>query len=291
MLTRREFTAAALSAVAAPLFAIDPIKRPASPAIKLSLAAYSFRKALDLKKPTMTMFDFVDFAAKLPLDAVELTSYFLAETTDAYIDKLKAHCAAKSLVISGMPIRSTFTMKDDAKRAAEIKQVKDWVKVAARLGAPTVRIFAGNLAKGEKLADVQERVVAAIEDCCTAAKEHGVKLALENHHGVTSTADELLTLVKAVKSDAFGVNIDTGNFKTKDPYADIAAIAPYGVVCQVKTEVFPEGKPKEEADLARVVKILKDAKYDGSIALEHEADEDPLAAVPKYVKQLRGLLA
>ncbi|CAN5214059.1 sugar phosphate isomerase/epimerase [soil metagenome] len=290
MLSRRNFLAASATAVATPLFAIDPIKRPAKPEIKLSLAAYSFRKALDLKKPTMTLFEFIDMAATLPLDGVELTSYFLAETTNEYLDKVKAHCAAKKLAISGMPIRSTFTIKDDAKRKVEIEQVKQWVKNAARLGAPTVRIFAGALAKGEKLAEVQDRVVAAIEECCKTAKEHGVLLALENHHGVTDTAEQVLTLVQAVKSDAFGVNIDTGNFKTVDPYADIAKIAPYGVVCQVKTEVFPEGKPKVEADLARVVKILRDAKYNGYIALEHEADEDPKVAVPKYIKQLRALL-
>ena len=64
-------------------------------------------------------------------------------------------------------------------------------------------------------------------------------LALENHGGLTETPDDLLALVKAVKSKAFGVNVDTRNFKTKDPYADIARIVPYGVVCQVKTECFP----------------------------------------------------
>src|SRR5438552_8304401 len=104
MLSRREFLAASTASIAAPLFAIDPIKRPAKPEIKLSLAAYSFRKALDLKKPSMTLFDFIDFGATLPLDAVELTSYYFAETTDAYLDKLKAHAAAKKLAISGVPI-------------------------------------------------------------------------------------------------------------------------------------------------------------------------------------------
>jgi sugar phosphate isomerase/epimerase len=85
------------------------------------------------------------------------------------------------------------------------------------------------------------------------------------------------------------VNIDTGNFKTPDPYADIATIAPYGVVSQVKTEVSPGGK-KQEADLARVVKILKDANFHGYVALEYEAAEDPKTAVPRYVKELRKLI-
>ena len=85
------------------------------------------------------------------------------------------------------------------------------------------------------------------------------------------------------------MNIDTGNFHTADPYADIAKIAPYGVVAQVKTEVFP-GNKREEADLARVMKILKDANFHGYVALEYEAKEDPKAAVPKHVKELRKLI-
>lgn len=85
MSTRREFlAAAALAGASAAARGIDPIVRPTGvpgdKAMTLSLAAYSFRQALDLAKPTMTLFDFLDLAATLPLDAVELTSYYFAET-------------------------------------------------------------------------------------------------------------------------------------------------------------------------------------------------------------------
>ena len=292
-LSRRDFLRTTAVAGLAPGFAsaIDPIKRPGpKPDLKLSLAAYSFNKALDLKKPSMTLFDFIDIAADLPLDAVELTSYYWAETTDAYLDRLKAHCEKRKLAISGVPVGNTFTLKDDAKRAVEIQKVKDWTARAAKLGAKTVRIFAGNLEKGEQLADAQKRVVDAMNECCEVAEKLGVFLALENHGGITDTPEHLLELVKPVKSPALGVNIDTGNFNTPDPYADIAKIAPYGVVSQVKTEVNPGGKKKVEADLGRVVKILKDANFHGYVALEYEAAEDPKVAVPRTVKELRKLI-
>jgi sugar phosphate isomerase/epimerase len=292
--TRRQFLRASAAAVGAAVLpaarAIDPVKRPPGPPVlKLSLAAYSFRQYLDLKKPTMTLFDFIDLGATLPLDAVELTSYYFAETTDAYLDKLKAHAAAKKLAISGVPVGNNFCLKDDAARKAEVEKVKAWTRRAARLGAPTVRIFAGNLPKGDTLADAQRRVVAAIEECCEVAEKVGVLLALENHGGITATPEQLLALVKPVKSPALGVNVDTGNFRTADPYADIAKIAPYGVVCQVKTEVSPNGKT-QPADLKRVVQILKDANFHGYVALEYEAREDPKTAVPRAVKELRRLI-
>ena len=290
-LSRRRFLqASAAAALAGPAVAIDPIKRPGSKAdLKLSLAAYSFRQALDLKKPTMTLFDFIDFAAGLPLDGVELTSYYFAETTDEYIDKLKARCAEKKLAVSGVPIRSDFCVKDEAKRRADIDATKQWIGRAARLGAQTVRIFAGNVPKGETLEVAQKRMVAALEEVCPVAEKAGVLLGVENHGGITDTPEHLLALVKPVNSPALGVNVDTGNFKTADPYADVAAIAPYGVSVQVKTEVSPNGK-LEEADLKRFVKILRDANYHGFVALEYEAKGDPMTEVPKHVKELRALI-
>jgi sugar phosphate isomerase/epimerase len=294
-LSRREFLASSGAVVlgalgSMPTLAIDPIKRPSDkPDIKLSLAAYSFRQFLDLKKPTMNYFEFIDFAADLPLDAVELTSYYFAETTDAYLDKLKSYTAKKKLAISGVPVGNNFCLKDDTKRAAEVQKVKDWTERAAKLGAKTVRIFAGNLEKGETLETAQKRVVAAMEECCAFAEKMGIYLALENHGGITDTPEHLLDLVKPVKSPALGVNVDTGNFKTPDPYADIAKITPYGVVSQIKTEVHPDGK-RQDADLGRIIKIFKDANFHGYVALEYEAAEDPKVAVPRAIKELRKLI-
>lgn len=293
-LSRREFLGAALAAPAGLhaqfARAIDPIKRPSDkPDLKLSLAAYSFHKQLDLKKPAMTLFEFIDLAATLPVEAVELTSYFWAETTDGYLRKLKAHAAAKNLAVSGVPVGNNFCVRDAEKLRGEVRKVKDWTERAATVGAKTVRIFAGNLEKGDTLERCQKQVTDAIAECCEAAEKLGVVLALENHGGITDTAEHLLDLVKPVKSAALGVNIDTGNFKTADPYADIARIAPYGVVSQVKTEVFPGGK-RQDADLGRVVKILKAANFHGYVALEYEAAEDPKTAVPRYARELKKLI-
>src|SRR5262245_49782710 len=200
-LSRRQFLASSAAAgvlvatggLRPPLApAIDPIKRPSDkPDLKLSLAAYSFRQFLDLKKPTMTLFEFIDFASELPLDAVELTSYYFAETTDAYLDKLKAHAAKQKLAISGVPVGNNFCRRDEAKYKDEIKLVKDWTERAAKLGATTVRIFAGTQEKGDTLEQAQKRVVAALEECCPVAEKLGVMLALENHGGITDTPEHL----------------------------------------------------------------------------------------------------
>jgi sugar phosphate isomerase/epimerase len=117
-----------------------------------------------------------------------------------------------------------------------------------------------------------------------------VFLGLENHGGIVAEAADLLDLVRAVKSPWVGINLDTGNFRTADPYADLARCAPYAVNVQIKAELQPRGKPQGPADLARLVRILREAGYQGYVALEYEAAADPWTAVPPLLGRLRELL-
>src|SRR5438067_7672047 len=134
------------------LGAIEPIRRTGKPHLRLSLAAYSYRKYLDLKlkpKPPMTLDDFVDLAASLELDAVEPTAYYFADTSPAYLARLKGHCSRLGLDVSGTAVGNDFCVADADKLKAQIAGVKEWAERAALLGAKTVRIFAGSVPKGE----------------------------------------------------------------------------------------------------------------------------------------------
>jgi sugar phosphate isomerase/epimerase len=93
-----------------------------------------------------------------------------------------------------------------------------------------------------------------------------------------------------VKSPWIGINLDTGNFHTEDPYADLAKAAPYAVNVQYKVEVQYRGKQKQFADMPRVIKILRDANYQGYVALEYEAKEDAWKAVPEWLEKLKQAL-
>ena len=295
MLTRRSFlTTTAAAAAFAPTraaFGIRPIKRHGPSRMKLSLAAYSFRDVLTGPKKSMTLDDFVDRAATWELDAVEPTSYYFPDPpTQEYCRRLRRHAFLLGLGISGTAIRNTFTYPPGPERDKEIAHVKRWIDLAVDLGAPTIRIFAGDLQKGTTEAQAREWCIQAIQECCDYAGTRGVILALENHGGIVSTVDQLLSIVTAVKSDWFGVNWDSGNFRTADPYGDLAKAAPYAVVAQIKTEMSPRGVP-QEADLARIVGILRESGYRGFVALEYEAKEDPFIAVPRYLNELRHLVS
>jgi sugar phosphate isomerase/epimerase len=273
--------------------AIEPIHRNGQSHIRLSIAAYSYRKylALTIKpKPTMTLDDFVDLAAGMNLDAVEPTAYYFAETSPEYLAHLKGKCTRLGLDVSGTAVGNNFCTSDPAKLRREIQSVKNWVEYASRLGAKTIRIFAGNMDKGDTEEKARARCVEAIQEACDYAAKYGVILALENHGGIVATIDQMLTVVQAVKHDWFGVNWDTGNFISADPYADLTRLAPYAVTVQIKTEIQRTGQKKEESDLKRLIGILRTADYRGYVALEYEAVEDPKTAVPRNIETLKKLM-
>jgi sugar phosphate isomerase/epimerase len=182
-------------------------------------------------------------------------------------------------------VGSQFCNPPGAAREKNVSQIKQWVDYSAALGAPCIRVFGGGVPKGASLEEAQKWTVECIEECCDYSGTRGVFLALENHGGITASPKEMLPIVQGVKSEWFGVNLDTGNFHTADPYADIATMAPYAVNTHVKTEVA--GAP---ADFKRIIEIMRSVGYRGYLSLEYEAREDPRTAVPKTIKMLRDLL-
>jgi sugar phosphate isomerase/epimerase len=306
--TRRGFFRTSLQAGAAVtglglaagrLGAIEPFQRAGVARLKLSLAAYSFRQYFpDSKDAAVTaagrkidLFQFIDFCAEHGCDGTELTSYYFpANLDDDFLLRIKRHAFLRGVAISGTAVGNTFTVPVGEKRDQEISATKRWIDRAAVMGAPHIRIFAGNAQGGVSPTQAKTLSIGAIEECCDYAGKRGIFLGLENHGGIVAEPADLLEIVRAVKSPWFGINLDTGNFHTGDPYADLAACAPYAVNVQVKTEITRRGQKKELADLARLVRILRDANYQGYVALEYEAAEDPWKAVPETLAQLGTLL-
>lgn len=294
-LSRRRFlTTSAIAGAGAALCrqlpAFEPIRRTGGPLLKLSLAAYSFNRFLNLRgksKPTMTIEDFVRFAVDQNLEAIEPTSYYFADVSDQYMAKFRRMCTRRGLDISGTAVGNDFCKAGAAQVQAELKTAKQWIERAAILGAKTIRIFAGTVPKGDTEDAARSRCVTAIQEACDYAARFGIILALENHGGITATPKQVLAIIDAVKHDNFGVNLDTGNFHTDNPYADLEEIAPYAVVVQLKTEMQAKGKSKQDADLPRLVAMLRKVNFRGYVALEYEAAEDPKTGVPKALAELR----
>ncbi len=308
-LSRRQFlrnslgaglAASALGPLLPTVQAIPPFHRAGSARLLLGLAAYSFRdffKDSDYKREKtaseanrMDMFQFVDYCADHGCDGAELTSYYFPnELTTDYLVRLKRHAFLRGVAISGSAIGNTFTHPPGEKRDAEMLRTKKWIDYAAVLGAPHIRVFAGTV-QGTSKDESKKLCIAALEESGEYAGIKGIMLGLENHGGIVAEANDILEIVQAVKSPWIGINLDTGNFHTDDPYRDLERCAPYAVNVQIKVEIQKRGGPQQAADLAHVIKILRDANYQGYVTLEYESAEDPKGAVPRHLLKLRELL-
>lgn len=291
----------ALSAVQ-PTVAAEAIARSGKPRLQLSLAAYSFRQYFkDTSHPRETetdparridLFDFLDYCADHGCAGAELTAYYFPKAVNAdYLIRLKRHAFLRGIAISGTAVGNNFALPQGEALNQQIAEVKQWIDYAALMGAPHIRVFAG-AAKGISDGEARKMCIGAMEECCAYAGTKGIFLGLENHGGIVAEPEGLLEIVRAVKSPWIGVNLDTGNFHTADPYADLAKIAPYAVNVQLKVELQRKGqKANETTDLPRVISILREANYQGFVVLEYEAKPDPWQAVPPMLKQMKELFA
>jgi sugar phosphate isomerase/epimerase len=140
-------------------------------------------------------------------------------------------------------------------------------------------------------------VIGAIEACLPDAERYGILLALENHWGLTATAEGTLRIVTAINSEWLRVCLDTGNLLRHEKgqvhwepdYDGMAALAPYAALVHAKTYFGGGEWYTLDIDYARVAAILQQANYCGYVSLEFEGKEAPETGVPKSLALLRAI--
>jgi sugar phosphate isomerase/epimerase len=263
------------------------------PKIKLSCNLYSFNDPL--RSGAMTLEQAIDFCAELGFEAVDPTGYYFpghpAPPSDAYVHAIKRRAFLNGLDVSGTGVRNDFTLPDAGRRAAEVAHVERWVEVAARLGAPLLRVFDGRAeAKGPSREQMTGWVAEALRECAAHGERHGVMIAYQNHEELLRTADEVLALRERVASPWFGLNVDIGSLRTADPYEEIARLAPYACTWQIKERVYRRGQ-EEKTDLRRLFAILGGAGYRGYAPLETLGPGEARDKVRRFLAEAREALA
>jgi sugar phosphate isomerase/epimerase len=305
--TRRDFLkTASIAAAAAATGATAPAET-----LKPGLNAYSFNKLLNdairQRGPGITLDGVLDFAAKNKFAAFDPTGYFFPGypkvPADSYVDGLKKHAADLGIALSGTGVRNNFTTADKDVRAEGVAHIKQWVEVAARLGVPVIRVFADTQMRAENWQsvsnnaprkDVLDWIAAALRECADHGKQFKVKIGVQNHGDFLATAAQHLELIRTVGSEWCGPIVDTGYFKTPDPYVDIAMVAPHAVNWQVKQSVFGEDS-EIPTDLIKLLKIVRKSGYKGFLPIETLSPQgkpyDPFTVVPAFLAQLRDAIA
>lgn len=277
-------------AAAGTLASLAPAQTSSAKArLRTALCAYSFRTDLAAKK--MTYDDVIRMAADLDVDGVDMTVYWLPDTSDATLLPLRRLAYKNAVELYGISVRTDMCKPPGAERDKQIAELRQWVDVANKLGASHIRVFGGVVPKGSTADQAAQWVTEILKTGSDYAGSKGVILGLENHGGITEKAETIVRIVKAVDSPWVGINLDTGNFN-RDAYSQIETILPYAVNAQFKVKIRPGEDGKEvDADWPRLVKMFANSGYRGYFSLEYEEKEDAKVAVPRLTRELNALVA
>jgi sugar phosphate isomerase/epimerase len=260
---------------------------------KLSLNAYSFNDPL--RKGSMNLDDLLQFCSVTGFDAVDLTGYYFPGypnvPSDEYIYHIKRRAFSLGLAISGTGVRNDFTNPDEVKRKDDVNLVKNWIVCASKLGAPVIRIFSGAMSpQGFTREQILDWMIRDIKDCVDFGKEHGVVVAIQNHYDFVKTAEETKLILERVNSEWFGLILDIGSYRSADPFAEIASMAPSAVSWQLKEKMYVNGE-EIKTDVARIIRIIRASGYKGYLPIETLGAGDPKIKVAAYIQLVRNALA
>jgi sugar phosphate isomerase/epimerase len=261
--------------------------------IRTSCNLYSFNGPLT--RGEMTLDQVITFCAHLGFEAVDPTGYYFpaypTPPADDYIHRIKLHAFRLGVSISGTGVRNDFAVPDKARRDADVEHVSRWVKVAAKLGAPVLRVFDGRaMPEGYSKAEVFEWIIQGLEASVAHGAAAGVAIVLQNHNDALKTAADFLEIRRRITSPWFGLNVDIGSLRTTDPYQEIAALAPHAYTWQVKELVY-RNNVEERVDLRQIVRILRETGYRGYVPIETLGPGDPREKVRRFLGEFREALA
>ena len=311
-MNRRTFLEAASAGLAcaalpegASAFAKASADRSAGPPpprkIRIGVSTYSY---WHFRGPKVPVEKIIEDAARTGFDGVEILHRQMRDESAAHCNKLKRLAHLNGLDLIMLSIHQGFVSPKKEVRKRNIDHTLRCIELAARLGIPCIRLNSGRwgtirsfkeLMKvrgvepplpGFTNDDAFRWCIESIEQCLPTAEKHGVMLAIENHWGLTTRAEGVLRIRKAIDSPWLGVNLDTGNY-VGDPYDELKLLAPHATIVQAKT--YPGGGVWYTLDLdyERIAKILREAKFTGYVSLEMEGKEPAKTAVPKSLAVLR----
>ena len=130
----------------------------------------------------MSVFRWIEGAATLGLDGVELYPRFLESFDSAHLARVRKAAADLGMEIPMMCNSPDFTQPDPAARKREVERTRDMFRVTAELGGRWCRVLSGQNRPGLVEAEAVKWVVDCLHELVPHAKAAGVVMAMENHY-------------------------------------------------------------------------------------------------------------
>jgi sugar phosphate isomerase/epimerase len=225
--------------------------------------------------------------------------------------RLKAAAAKHSVPIDNYSVNANFLMISNEEFDAEIVRIKKHIDAGAELGVSTIRCDSAGYRRPiaentiEKFIEELPVITRAYEELCAYAKGKDIKILLENHGFHANGGDRVRLILKSVKADNFGHQLDVGNYICVDdtPEITVKTMRPFAATVHMKDfYIRPENRNPGDAtqfdcsgawfrsvggrylrgsilgqgdlDMVDIIRSVKASGFNGNIFIEYEGMED-----------------
>lgn len=215
-------------------------------------------------------------------------------------DSIRQVLSDHNLGIVALGLSTRFNSKDASVRQENLEQLRQYIALAAELGAPYVRTFGGEPDMGAIIDDVTAWVADALNEVSDWAGQHNVGILLETHDAFSRSEIVARTLAQ-VESDHIGAVWDVHHpYRMNETIDDVwANIGPRVKHIHMKDAVrkadgswrlVPLGEG--EVPCHAIIQRLYAEGYRGYIAAEwekkwHPEIAEPEIALPQHAQTLR----
>lgn len=208
------------------------------------------------------------------ISTLELCHFHLPSIDTAYLHGLRDRLLDNGVELFSLLIDAgDIAAPDPEQRAAHTAFTRQWIDIAATLGAERVRIDAGQQPPSS---EVIRRSAEQLDALTQYAASRGVAVSTENWRVTSQQPAALLAILDACPSPV-GLCVDTGNAEaTADKYQTLVQLLPRATSIHFKPRYSASGAI-DTADVERCLTLFREAAFDGVISLiydrkQHEWD-------------------
>lgn len=273
--------------------------------MRIGSSSYSFKRLdhVSAEEDAKTLSTIIDEASEYGLAGLELLACQFESEDPSYINGLKQKAAANGLDLYALSLHNSFVKPDPVRRKAEVEFVYKWLDIAERIGVPIVRVFGGRWGTVTDFIELMHRNgieeplpgyryeqaidwnIECFKECVKRAEDKGIILAVENHWGLTYSAEGVLDIINGVGSEWLKVALDCGNF-LENTYEQIQTLAPLAALVHAKSYHGGGLFYDFSIDYDRVIKILRSVGYNGYLSIEFEGKSSPRIGIPSQIEIL-----
>lgn len=247
-------------------------QHPDSPLI--SLQVWSLHRAFFAKE--LDQVGMLRLCPELGLSGLEMYNTFFPSPQYLYLRGLRAEAEQLEvrLLLIVCDMEGNLGAADRKERLQAAVNHRKWVDTAVVLGCHSIRCQVQG--DDSDPAAMRERAAESLRALLDYAQGSGLRILVENHGGLSSDPDWLVSLIELVGDPQLGTLPDFGNFpKGTDWCKAVEKMMPYAGAVSAKCYDFDPDGNETTIDFARMMKIVRTAGYSGYVGIEYDGTRMP----------------